>query len=87
MSDIEEQLRDAARFLDELEDFPELQIGAADEITRLREENARLSSKTTLLRELLDDVWAQWDGDCPEELVARVKATIDWNKGGHPDKS
>jgi hypothetical protein len=47
----------------------------------LREENARLSSEATLLRELLDDVWAQWDGDWPEELVARVKATIDWNKG------
>lgn len=42
MSDIVERLRDAARFLDELEDFPELQIRAADEITRLREENARL---------------------------------------------
>jgi hypothetical protein len=40
-----------------------------DEITRLREENARL-------RELLDDVFAQWDGDWPEELVARVKAAI-----------
>lgn len=41
----------------------------ADEITRLREENARL-------RELLDDVFAQWDGDWPEDLVARVKAAI-----------
>lgn len=35
----------------------------------LREENARL-------RELLDDAFAQWDGDWPEELVARVKAVI-----------
>lgn len=39
------------------------------QITRLREENARL-------RELLDDVFAQWDGDWPEDLVARVKAAI-----------
>ena len=52
MSDIEERLRDAARFLDELEDFPELQIGAAEEITRLREENARL-------REALEG-WQKW---------------------------
>lgn len=37
MSDIVERLRDAARFLDELEGFPELQTEAADEITRLRE--------------------------------------------------
>lgn len=64
-----------------------------DEITRLRseatllrKENARLSSEATLLLELLDDVFAQWDGDWPEDLVARVKAAIS-NKGGHPDKS
>lgn len=42
---------------------------AGSEILRLREENARL-------RELLDDVFAQWDGDWPEELVERVKAAI-----------
>jgi len=40
-----------------------------DEITRLREENAQLV-------DILDDVLAQWDGDWPEELYARVKAAI-----------
>ena len=42
---------------------------AADEIERLREENARLV-------DILDDVLAQWDGDWPEELYERVKAAI-----------
>lgn len=40
-----------------------------EEIIRLREENAQLL-------ELLDDVYAQWDGDWPEELVKSVKAAI-----------
>lgn len=50
-------------------------LAAAEPVIReqadiaLREENARL-------RELLDDVFAQWDGDWPEELVKRVKAAI-----------
>ena len=38
MNDIVERLRDAARFLDELEDFPELQIRAAEKIIQLRKE-------------------------------------------------
>lgn len=42
---------------------------ALDENVLLREDNSRL-------RELLDDVYAQWDGDWPEELVARMKAAI-----------
>lgn len=46
--------------------YPNLHDEAADEITRLRE--------------LLDDVWAQWDGDWPEELVARVKAVTQERK-------
>ena len=64
--DIVERLRDAARFLDELEDFPELQIRAAEKIIQLRKEldetkraadafieNEHLREENARLRELL----------------------------------
>ena len=70
MSDIVEKLREQGEWRsDKAWDGCPIAEEAADEITRLREENARL-------RELLDDAFAQWDGDWPEELVARVKAVI-----------
>lgn len=75
----------------------ENRLEAADEIFRLREENARLREENDAWRmdggscagevkrlreenarlvDLLDDVLAQWDGDWPEGLYARVKAAI-----------
>lgn len=45
---------------------------AQSAIVKLAEQQAEIER----LRKLLDDVFAQWDGDWPEELVARVKAAI-----------
>ena len=47
-------------------------LTAQSEIVKLAEQQEEIDR----LRELLDDVFAQWDGDWPEELVARVKAAI-----------
>ena len=58
MSDIVVRLRDAARFLDELEDFPELQTEAADEILRLRKALARLRQA---VKHAYNEGWLDWD--------------------------
>ena len=49
---------------------------AQSAIVKLAEQQTEIER----LLELLDDVWAQWDGDWPEELVARVKAVTQERK-------